>query len=118
MHFRFFLAAWAVLGVAALENLAAADPPLADSTIVIYNKAQPDSATLAKFYAQQRNIASDHLIGLDCSLEEEISREEYDATIAIPLRELFKSRHWWTTRESADGSETVLNSSIHFVAMI
>src|SRR5213595_843829 len=83
-------------------NAAAAEQPLADSTIVVYNKTVPDSVELAKFYADKRGIAADHLIGLDCPTEEEITREQYDATIAAPLREVFKQRHWWTLNESPD----------------
>ena len=95
---------------------ARADPPLAESTIVIYNKAVPDSVQLAKFYAEQRGIARDHLIGLTCSTEEEISREEYDTTIAEPLRAIFKERQWWRLRETEEHS--IASSSIHFVALI
>jgi uncharacterized protein (TIGR03790 family) len=78
-----------------LLNVRAAEQPLAQSTIVLYNKADPDSVELAKFYAEQRGVAADHLAGLNCSTEEEISREEYNTTIAGPLREIFKQRHWW-----------------------
>ncbi len=73
-------------------NAPAAEQPLAQSTIVLYNKAAPDSVELAKFYAEQRGIAADNVAGLNCSTEEEISREEYDTTIADPLREMFKQR--------------------------
>jgi hypothetical protein len=31
-------------------------------------------------------------VALSCSKEEEISREEYDTTIAQPLRDVFKER--------------------------
>jgi uncharacterized protein (TIGR03790 family) len=110
------LAWWAA--VMTIPSAYPAEPPLAQSTIVIYNKAVPESAALARFYAQQRSIARDHLIGLDCSIEEEISREEYDTTIAAPLREIFKTRHWWRMRETSDNREAVANSSIHFVATI
>jgi uncharacterized protein (TIGR03790 family) len=103
---------------ATLPKIYAADPLLADATVVVYNRAVPESATLAKFYAQQRGIAREHLVELDCSVEEEISREEYDATIAAPLRDIFKQRHWWTFRQTADNAEVVANSSIHFVALI
>ena len=96
----------------------AAEQPLAAATIVLYNKAAPDSVQLAKFYAQQRGIARDHLVGLTCSTEEEISREEYDTTIADPLREIFKTRHWWTLHETPDQEESATASSIHFVAVI
>jgi uncharacterized protein (TIGR03790 family) len=94
------------------------DESLAAETIVVYNKAAPDSAELAKFYAQQRGIARDHLVGLTCSTNEEITRDEYDATIAIPLRETFKSRHWWQMRENAQHEEAVMTTAIRFVAVI
>src|ERR1700682_5384123 len=96
---------------------ARAEVPLAQATIVIYNTALPDSAELAKFYAQQRGIATDHVIGLLCSVEEEISREQYDEKIAAPLREIFRDRHWWTSHETAEGKEAVTASTIHFVAL-
>ncbi len=93
-------------------------PPLAGATIVIYNKAVPDSVNLAKFYAQQRGIARDHVVGVTCSLEEEISREEYVTTIAEPLRDVFRERGWWTFHTSAEGKESVANSSIQFAAVM
>src|SRR6266852_2329847 len=96
----------------------AAEEPLAASTIVVYNKTVSDSVELAKFYAQQRGITRDHLVGLTCSTEEEISREDFDATIADPLREIFKTRHWWTMRQPPEQTEAVLKTSIRFVAVI
>ena len=93
-------------------------PPLADATVVIYNKASPDSVALAKFYAQKRGIARDHIVGVTCSTEEEISREEYDATIAQPLRDVFRQRGWWNYHTTAEGKEIVANSSIQFAAVI
>ena len=113
-HFWSFL----LLFVLLLLDAAAAEQPLAQSTIVLYNKAVPDSVELAKFYAEQRSIAPDHLIGLNCSTEEEISREEYDTTIADPLREIFKQSHWWTLREPPGQAPVVTASTIHFVAII
>ena len=46
-----------------------AEQPLAASTIVVYNKAALDSPELARFYAQHRGIASDHIVGLTCSTD-------------------------------------------------
>jgi uncharacterized protein (TIGR03790 family) len=113
-HFRPSLLIFVLL----LFNAPAAEQPLAQSTIVLYNKAVPDSVELAKFYAQQRGIAPDHVVGLACSTEEEINREEYDTTIADPLREIFKQRHWWTLRDSLGQAPVVTASNIHFVAII
>src|SRR5438128_5199973 len=50
---------FAVTPAHAAENLPA-------QTIVVFNIAVPDSEALAKFYAEKRGIAADHLVGLDC----------------------------------------------------
>jgi uncharacterized protein (TIGR03790 family) len=113
-HWRFFLALLMALAI----DARGAEEPLSASTIVVYNKTVSESVELARFYARQRGIARDHLVGLTCSAEEEISREDYDATIAEPLREIFKARHWWTMRDSPEVKEEVLKTSIRFVAVI
>jgi uncharacterized protein (TIGR03790 family) len=87
-------------------------------TIVIFNTAVPDSEALAKFYAEKRGIAADHVIGLDCPSEEEISREKYDTTVAEPLRRIFEQRQWWHVHEAPDGNKRVQTLGIHFVALI
>ncbi|MEY2546857.1 MAG: hypothetical protein QOG48_1974, partial [Verrucomicrobiota bacterium] len=101
-----------------LAVCAKAERPLAESTIVIYNKAAPDSADLAKFYMQQRGIARDHLVALTCPDAEEIDREDYDRTIAEPLRQIFHERGWWKTHRRADGTEAIDTSSIQFAAVM
>jgi uncharacterized protein (TIGR03790 family) len=97
---------------------AAGDQSFVTSTVVVYNKTAPEAAELARFYAQKRGIASDHIVGLTCSLAEEISRDEYDATIANRLREIFKAKHWWNMRETGDHREAVMTTSIRFIALI
>jgi uncharacterized protein (TIGR03790 family) len=96
---------------------ARAEQLLAPLTVVVYNKAAPDSADLAKFYAQQRGIARDHVVGLNCPLDEEIGRDEYDTTIANPLRRIFEAKHWWAVRENGE-QKSVTSTSIRFVAVI
>jgi uncharacterized protein (TIGR03790 family) len=95
----------------AAENLPA-------QTIVVFNTAVPDSEALAKFYAEKRDIAGDHMVGLDCPPEEEISREQYDTTVAEPLRKIFEERQWWHVHETPDGGKRVQTLRIHFVALI
>lgn len=111
---RYFFALIVALGIV-VE--AGAEQPLAPSTIIVYNRNVSDSADLAKFYAQQRSIPRDHIVALSCPTEEEISRDEYDATIANPLREIFQNRHWWTVREAGE-RKTVTTTSIRFVAVM
>src|SRR6187551_2220733 len=91
--------------------------PLPSATIVVYNSEVPESVTLAKFYAEKRGIARDHLVALRCPVEEEITRGQYDTSIRDPLREVFRERDWWQT--TGEGAETrVTTSSIKFVALM
>ncbi|MDP9004067.1 MAG: TIGR03790 family protein, partial [Verrucomicrobiota bacterium] len=109
----------ALLSLAAfLRATSQAEVSLPPVTIVVYNSAVPESAELGRFYAQKRGIARDHIVALTCSTEEEISREEYDATIAQPLREVFKQRKWWTLRNAPDGQSPVVSNTIRFLALI
>src|SRR6476660_722413 len=95
-----------------------AEKPLAPATIVVFNQDIPESVELARFYAQKRGIARDHLVGLSVSKTEEISRLEYDTMIRDPLREVFKERTWWAVNESRGHPVGVTNTSIRFVAMV
>ncbi|MEO7168248.1 MAG: TIGR03790 family protein [Spartobacteria bacterium] len=115
---KFLLCALFLLSLGGAARARAAKADLAQATIVVYNRAASESADLASFYAAARHIPDDHLIGLDCSTEEEISRQEYDETIATPLRKVFAERKWWTTRTKSDGQSIVSASRIHFVALI
>ena len=113
-----FLGSGLCLGLTIFSAVAASDVPLGQLTIVVYNQTDSQSVALAKFYAQQRSIPPDHLVGLKCSNEEEISRDDYETTIAEPLRDLCRQRQWWTLRVDAEGKETITTSSIRFVALI
>src|SRR5436190_15654093 len=106
------------VGFALLAAPLFAEKPLAPATIVVFNEDIPESVELAKFYAQKRGIARDHLVGLSCSRTEEISRLEYDTMIRNPLRAIFKERKWWTLREPREGRPSVTATSIRFVALI
>ena len=67
----------------------------ANAVVVIYNSADPASQSLAKYYASRRNIPAERLVGLNCPQMEEISREEYDTTIAKPLKTTLLQKGWW-----------------------
>jgi uncharacterized protein (TIGR03790 family) len=103
---------------AAAPVTALAEKPLAPATIVVFNKDIPESVELAKFYAEKRGIAREHLVGLSISRTEEIGRDEYDTMIRDPLRAVFKERGWWTLNEPRGGPISVASNSIRFVALI
>jgi uncharacterized protein (TIGR03790 family) len=102
----------------ALTALARAEQSLAPATVVVFNSSVPESQDLAKFYAQKRGIPRENLVGLACPRDEEISRQDFDRTIAEPLRETFRARKWWSVRQGAENELSVTSSSIQFVALI
>ncbi len=87
---------WFILatGLAALEPKAIA---------VLYNSADPESMELARFYAQRRAIPEQNLVGLQMPRQAEITREQYEQSIAAPLRKVFDERTWWKRERNARG---------------
>ena len=58
------------------------------------------------------------MIGLACPRSEEISREDYDGTIAEPLRRALTANLWWKLRAPDDPAGPVESNKIRFVALI
>jgi uncharacterized protein (TIGR03790 family) len=90
----------------------------ADATLVIFNNLDPQSGELAGYYAKQRSIPFDRVIGLDCTMNETMTREEYDRTIAEPLRAIFNERGWWKFRKTSDSTFSMQENKIRFIALI
>lgn len=90
----------------------------AAATLVVFNTRAPESRALADYYAKRRHIPQEHIIGLDCPLEEEITREQYTDTIETPLRKLFERKKWWQVRRGFDDQMEVTGSRIRYVALI
>lgn len=85
----------------------------ANALVIVYNSADPASTSLAKYYASKRNIPADRLLGLNCPQTEEISREEYDSTIAGPFRDAFLQKGWWKLQGGR-----IVDSRIRFVVLM
>ncbi len=75
-------------------------PDLAAHTVVVYNRADPDSRPLAEFYIKARSIPEERMIGLECPTTEEITRADFEAKIHKPLEELFAARGWMKRAEN------------------
>ncbi|MEY4299537.1 MAG: hypothetical protein RIR25_773, partial [Verrucomicrobiota bacterium] len=73
---------------------------------------------MADYYAERRPIPSEQIIGLDCPLEEEITRQQYVDSIESPLRHLFERKGWWEVRKGFEDQAEVTGSSIRYVALI
>lgn len=114
----------ALVALAVLLSVAWADDNLArqtreaDATLVVFNTRDPESRGLAEYYAERRRIPPDQVIGLDCPLEEEITRRQFTETIEKPLRSLFERKKWWSVRETPGGKLEVTGGSIRFIALM
>jgi uncharacterized protein (TIGR03790 family) len=97
--------------------LSAPAEDLPRETLVIYNSNDPDGRALATYYASKRGIPADHVTSLNCPVTEEISRDDYDRTIAGPLREKFERRRWWVVDKS-NATRVVTSNKIRFIALI
>src|SRR5690349_12224164 len=60
--------------------------------IVVANKNVPASKDVAEHYLARRKVPKENLIVLDLPAGEDISRTDYDAKLAGPLREALKDR--------------------------
>lgn len=89
--------------------------PGPDSVVVLFNKADPESEALAKYYAERRGIEAERLIGVDAPAAEEISRLEFDSKIAAPFRATMLARGLW--REEA-ASGRIIATRVRFLAIM
>ncbi|MFT4546623.1 MAG: hypothetical protein ACI8XO_003219 [Verrucomicrobiales bacterium] len=89
----------------------------AKSTLVVYNQNIPESRQLAAFYAKARDIPIEHLVALNCALEETISRTAYNDTIANPLRGFMTENQLWEL-ETASQGKIAKSCKIHIIALM
>lgn len=87
-------------------------------TLVLYNTNSEDSREIAAYYAGQREIPLDNVVGFDAPVAEEISREEYDRTIRAPLRAKFDENEWWRREPDARGVLRPVENKMKFAAII
>jgi len=104
---------WLALSVPAI-----AGDSLSAATIVLFNTNDPESAQLANYYASKRSIPVERIVGLSCPATEEISRADFNRTIAGPLRKKMKDAGWWKYFRTSDGKTHVVESAIRFVAIM
>jgi uncharacterized protein (TIGR03790 family) len=93
--FPFILLVW--FSVTTTRAQLIADWDTAAETAVVFNPDFPGSAELAAYYAEQRHIPKERIIGLRCPQEDSMSRAEFESQLRGPLLKLFESRLWWGT---------------------
>jgi len=90
----------------------------AAATVVIYNVNDPESKGLADFYCQARGIDPAREIALAAPVTEEITRSDYDASIAGAIREEFLKRHYWIITKDMLNHPIVIATQIRYAVLI
>lgn len=67
---------------------------LADRTIVVINRNDPDSYEIGHYYALKRGIPESNIVELDTSLSETITIKQYVETVANPLLNVLLDKKW------------------------
>ncbi len=80
----------ALLVLATLAPTAVALGP--EDVYILVNKNVADSQAVADHYCAKRGVPKDHVIALDLPTGEDISRTDYDAKLAGPLRDQIKGK--------------------------
>jgi uncharacterized protein (TIGR03790 family) len=67
---------------------------LAAHLLVVYNTADPDSKSLAEYYAAQRNIPAERVLAVTAPISEEITRQQFDDTLRTPITSYLLQKDW------------------------
>lgn len=73
---------------------------LAAETVVVFNPDFAQSRELAQYYARLRGIPQERLVALPCSMEDSMSREDFERLIRKPLFDTFVRQGWWQLGQS------------------
>lgn len=88
------------------------------AVVVLFNQNDPQSKNLARHYAKQRGIPEENLLGLACSREETITREQFLSTIELPLRAAFEARKWWRAEARPGEGNVVVETRMRVIAVM
>ncbi len=107
-----------LLAAGALPEAAADNFDYRPATAVVYNATDPESKSLAEYYATKRGIPAANLLGLKTSQEETITRTEFQNTIEAPLRAAFIERGWWKTGTVPNQGNIAIQTTIRVLTLI
>jgi uncharacterized protein (TIGR03790 family) len=67
---------------------------LAAHLLVVYNAKDPDSQSLAEYYAGRRNIPPERIFAITAPTSEEITRAQFDDTVRVPIVSYLCQKDW------------------------
>ncbi|MBB5353623.1 uncharacterized protein (TIGR03790 family) [Haloferula luteola] len=86
-----------------------------DQVVILFNRNAADSDTLAKHYAELRDIPATQIVGLDLPDKEQIDRDEYRTQLRDPLAKIFDDRRWWLRNDGPDGKKQLSGLKVRLI---
>ncbi len=93
-----------------------------NSVVVVYNQHVPESRGVAEYYAQRRRVPPDHLLGLNLTTNEIISRADFAQDLERPLYDWLVLQQLFTpdpaaTNGSPGAHHPLLAASIRYAVL-
>ena len=100
-----------------LSSLAMVDEK--DRVVVVFNSKLDGSEEIARYYAEKRGLSDDQLIGLACTPNESVSRQEFIEFIQKPLIKKLVDRGWWKIKKTGRGPNdwSVAESRLNYLVL-
>lgn len=93
-------------------------PLLPSQVVVVYNSLVPASKGLAEFYALNRRVPEENVIGIEVTEKSTIDRATYEQFIRQPLVVEFNKRKFWTLGKTPAGIEGPVDTRIRCVVLM
>ena len=88
------------------------------ATVIVFNSTDPESKSLAEYYASKRGIPTTNLVGLKASKEETITRRDFVESIESPLRAALIERGWWKTANVPGQGNLAVQTTMRVLTLI
>lgn len=84
-------ASYGLVALVAFARLVAAQTPLNERVLVVYNEDSPESKQVASYYAAKRAIPAQNVCKIRASSFEGIKQDEFDARVKQPIRKCLEA---------------------------
>ncbi|NOS81633.1 MAG: TIGR03790 family protein [Nitrospira sp.] len=68
-----------------------------DQVVILANAKSPESMAVASHYAARRGVPTTHIVLLDLPLHDNLTRQEYEESVVVPLRRTLEAKQLAST---------------------
>ncbi len=85
-----------------------------ETVVVVYNANVPESKQTAEYYAKQRGVPEEQIVGLDLPTGEIMSRDEFRADLQKPLFRFLENKKLFTVRSESVAAKDGAGSKVYW----